>query len=268
MEKRGHQFWSGGGSTRSDRIRSDRGHLESENESPFADVTEKQIISDAIEWDVKNWSSALRFWRATTALDLPQSRALELGARNGGISMWLAKHGCDVTCSDLHGPTELARKLHQKYDVDRQIEYTSLDATKLTYDNEFDIVVFKSVLGNVATDATNAYGEMTETIRGIHRALRPKGELWFAENLEATGLHQFCRKAFVPWGTLWHYTTVSEMKELLSPFSRLQYITRGFVGAFGMSEFQRTILGELDALFFNRVLPESWKYIITGVATK
>jgi hypothetical protein len=45
-------------------------------------------LEDIIGWDIPNWSVALDYWRSHTKLDLPSSRALEIGSRFGGISLW------------------------------------------------------------------------------------------------------------------------------------------------------------------------------------
>src|ERR1043165_4321410 len=91
----------------------------------------RPLTSDIIEWDVSNWSVALDYWRQATSLELSNSQALELGARNGGLSLWLAANGCHVTCSDLHGPTPQARKLHRRYDVSHLITYEPIDAVNI-----------------------------------------------------------------------------------------------------------------------------------------
>lgn len=231
-------------------------------------IDKRRIINDAIEWDTANWSVALDFWQQQTSLRLSDCCALELGARNGGLSMWLALNGCHVTCSDLHGPTEMARKLHHRYEVENMVEYATVDATNMTYRDHFDLIVFKSVLGSVGWNASTDSNPIRDAISSIHRALKPGGELWFAENLIATRMHQLCRRCFVPWGSKWHYVSVPEMKDLLAPFSRVEYITAGFLGAFGLSEFQRRVLGFFDNTIFTHALPEEWNYIMIGSATK
>jgi hypothetical protein len=58
--------------------------------------------------------------------------------------------------------------------------------------------------------------------------------------------HRFFRRKFVKWGAT-RYISVAEMEGFLSSFSKVQYRTVGFAGAFGRSERQRNILGLLDA---------------------
>jgi hypothetical protein len=76
------------------------------------------------------------------------------------------------------------------------------------------------------------------------------------------------RRWFVEWGARWRYVSVAEMTDFLSVFSHFRYRTIGFAGAFGRDETQRNLLAILDQQLFNRITPESWRYIMAGVATK
>ena len=64
----------------------------------------RQIRSDIVQWDVATWKHALHFWTGgTPALD--SKTGLELGSRDGGLSLFLALKGCRVVCSD-HSPPD------------------------------------------------------------------------------------------------------------------------------------------------------------------
>jgi len=102
----------------------------------------------------------------------------------------------------------------------------------------------------------------------IHDALRPGGELWFAENIAGSPLHGFARRHFVPWGKSWRYPRIDEMLEFASMFSTVKYRTVGVLGAFGRTGRQRALLGRLDQAICDRLVPESWRYIMVGVAKK
>lgn len=219
-----------------------------------------------VEWDVRNWSAAPQFWMANTELDLRGTKALEIGSRHGGLSLWLAQQGAEVTCSDLEGPTARARAAHLAGGVAAHVRYAKLDALDLPFDGEFDLVMFKSVLGSLrASDQADA---QRTAILGMHRALRPGGELFFAENLVGSGLHRLLRRHFVPWADHWRYIAVEEMGEWLSPFSSVTYRTVGFSAALGRTERQRALLGTLDRALLDRLVPESWRYVMIGVARK
>lgn len=229
-------------------------------------LTVQPVIEDIIEWDVKNWGSSLDFWNQKTSLNLENGYALELGSRNGGISLWLATKGCRVVCSDLSGPTEHARTLHDSYGVSHLIEYNNIDATDIPYDdNSFEVVTFKSVLGGVGS-YNNKYAQK-KAIKEIHRVLKPGGELFFAENLAASPFHQVLRKKFVNWGDRWRYPTIYEMNEFMEDFSEVHHMTKGFMASFGRTESQRNLLASVDKVF-HRMIPEQWKYIMVGVAKK
>jgi len=222
--------------------------------------------ADFIEWDVRNWSAALDFWLAHTTQNISKCDALELGSRNGGLSLWMALQGARVVSSDVALPTETASRSHQARGVSHLIQYEAIDATRIPYTAKFDVVLFKSMLGAVGKFGGRA--GQAQAIKEMHKALKPGGELFFAENLVGSPLHQFLRRKFVRWGTSWRYVSVAEMEEFLSPFTKVQYRTLGFAGAFGRSELQRNVLAVFDTKALNYAIPERWRYIIVGVAKK
>jgi len=235
-----------------------------------ADLTGKAVlqsnIAEFVEWDVRNWSTALDFWLAHTTQTIRACSALELGSRNGGLSLWMALQGASIVSSDVELPTENAARLHRAKGVSQLIQYEAIDATRIPYASQFDVILFKSMLGAVGHSGGKA--GQARAISEIHKALKKGGELFFAENLVGCPLHQYFRRKFVKWGTTWRYVSIAEMEEFLSPFSRVQYRTVGFAGAFGRNERQRNILGLLDSKALNYAVPENWRYIIVGVAKK
>jgi SAM-dependent methyltransferase len=219
--------------------------------------------ADIIDWDIKNWSSAIPFWFANTALKLNQCKALEIGSHNGGLSLCLGLHGAQVVCSDLNGPTEKARQNHEKYGVSGRITYAAVSATEIPYaDSRFDLVVFKSVLGALGT-----YEKQERMMKEIHRVLRPAGEVWFADNLRASPLHMLARRTFVEWGHRWRYLYPRDVHALCQPFHQLISKNYGFFAAFGRSESQRRVLAAMDR-YIDKLMPSSWKYIVFGIARK
>src|SRR5215831_16425956 len=224
----------------------------------------KSKVANFIEWDVRNWSSALDFWLAHSTQNLSTCRALEIGTRNGGLSLWLALQGARVLATDIEPPTQAALRLHESHGISRYVQYESMDATRIPYKVEFDIVLFKSVLGAIGRLGDKP--AQAQAVKEMHNALKPGGELFFAENLVGSPLHQFFRKKFVRWGNTWRYVSVRDMQEFLTPFSKVQYSTLGFAGAFGRTELQHSCLGVLDRTIFQHTIPPTWKYIIVGVA--
>ena len=223
-------------------------------------------LRDVVEWDVRNWSRALLYWQSRTAIKLRGARALEIGARRGGLSLWLAAHGCDVVCSDVQEPGPEARQRHARFGVQDRVQYAALDVLRLPFEAEFDIVCFKSVLAAVGSGARSDL--QARAVAEIYRALKPTGEMWFAENLAASRLHRFGRQKFVPWGATCRYVTIGELEELLAPFDEVAYDTTGFLGAFGRSERQRDILGALDQALIAKLVPKRWRYVGFGIARK
>lgn len=226
---------------------------------------DKKIIEDIIEWDVVNWSKALDFWAKNTDLENQQYQCLELGGRRGGLSLWLAMKNNHVICSDISSPEEHASKLHTKHSYSGKIDYQAIDATNITYENHFDVVIFKSILGGISSN-NNDYLKK-QAISEIYKSLKPSGKLLFAENLEASFMHRFFRKRFVTWGGGWNYLKHTEIAALFESFENLEYQTIGFLGTFGRTERQRRILGIIDSII-KPIIPKKKRYIVFGMVTK
>jgi SAM-dependent methyltransferase len=229
-------------------------------------MSKTATVTDIIEWDIRNWSVALDFWRKHSAHHLSDCLALEVGSRNGGLSLWMALNGARVICSDLRGPAEAAILKHRAQGVSGLVQYESIDAMNIPYTDHFDVVLFKSVLGTVGRHGGKA--AQAKAVSEMHKALKPGGELFFAENLVASPLHMFFRRRCVEWGATWRYVSAAEMHEFLSPFAQVHWRTVGFAGAFGRSEMQRNLLGAVDRAFLDRLVPADWRYIVVGVARK
>ena len=68
-------------------------------------------------------------------------------------------------------------------------------------------------------------------------------------------------------GGEWNYLKINEIENDFVSFKNVQFITVGFLGAFGRNEKQRTILGKLDK-FFEHLVPKRKRYILIGIAKK
>lgn len=225
----------------------------------------QQTIQDIIQWDVQSWQKALRFWEDEVRFN-SDMQALELGGRQGGLSLWLALKGIQATCSDLEIVEETASILHEKYAVRNLVIYQDIDATNIPYEYHFDVIVFKSIIGGIGSN--DNLEAQREAFKQIHKALKPGGKLLFAENMVASPLHLFFRKRFVNWGNRWRYVSLDEMHDFLKVFSQVKFKTTGFMATFGRSESQRKFLSFFDRIFFNYLTPKSWRYIGYGVAVK
>ena len=220
------------------------------------------LKKDIIQWDVQNWGRSLEFW--SKHLDIkPESKALALGERDGGLTLWLAQQNYQVTSTDLKGVTPRARELHSRYGISSHIDYQMADITKLAYPSEsFDIVIFKSVLGALQTEHLQQ-----QALNEIYRVLKPGGQLLFAENLKGSAFHGWLRKRFVGWSHYWRYINIRETRQLCSAFTSLNLSTFGFLGVFGLNEGQRYFLAYFDKLLCP-LIPRNMHYLAYGVATK
>jgi len=226
---------------------------------------DKDQVEAIIQWDVQTWSRALNFWNQNLSLS-DSMTALELGGRSGGLSLWLAMNGVHTVCSDLENVEALARPLHEKYGVSDLITYRDIDATDIPYRDQFDLVVFKSIIGGIGRHGNREKAQRVFT--EIFQALKPGGVLFFAENLAASPLHSFVRKRFVKWGKAWTYWNKDDLEGFMSEFSSVRLHTTGFSAAFGRNEGQRRFLALLDRMLFNGLVPSSWHYMAYGYAVK
>ncbi len=228
----------------------------------MADERERGALHDIIQWDVRTWSRALPVWQRAIDAHRPTS-ALAIGEREGGLSLWLAKQGIQVLCTDLGPFPPSTRALHQKYGVPSLISYGQQDATHLDLpDASFDLVIFKSVIG-----ALGSKEKQTRAIAEMHRVLKPGGVLLFAENLAGTRMHAWLRRRFVNWQGYWRYLRITEDLDLFAPFDRIEVRTTGLLAGLGRTEGQRGLLARIDAVLC-AVTPRTWHTVLYGSCAK
>lgn len=223
-------------------------------------LSEKDILG----WDVYNWSGALKYWETLLNSDQPLE-CMELGANKGGLSLWLASKGHNVLCNDIRPVSEEVIKYHKEFNYKGRISYESFDAVDIPYQNKFDVIILKSVLGGVGRDGKDE--RIEQAIAQIHKALKPRGLFLFAENLKATKFHSFFRRNFVHWAKDWNYMKKKDFEKYLNIFSKTEIKTSGFLGAFGFNEGSKGFLGKMDSIGFNK-LNGNCHYIIYGHAIK
>ena len=227
---------------------------------------DKDIVKDIVEWDVHNWSRAIDFWSENNIFnnDLRGKKVLDIGGRNGGLSLYWSLKGAEVDCTDLsENGFEKARILHRKYGVERQISYYALDALNLHDEKKYDIITFKSVLGGIGYD--NNYANQHVAMRNIYRALKPGGFLVFAENLTGTFLHMWLRRN-IRHMRRWRYVKLEEVFQLTEQYRDVKYRTFGLLGG-----VMPGIMGNITSLIDSRCdafLADEWKYIASVVAQK
>lgn len=229
-------------------------------------------LKNILGWDTINWSQALQYWDKF----IPQEKisnltALELGSGfNGGASLWLALKGIRTTCSGYHrkyvGASDEAKIIHHRYGVKEFIEYKEVDAIRIPYKSKYDIICYKSMLGGIVRE--EGLDTAKKVIDGIYEALKPGGILLFAENTSSTTIHQMLRNKYGAGKNKWRYFAIGELIKLHDKFNSFEYQTYGFLGCFGLSEKQRSILGRIDQAIFSKIVPEKWNYILAGVAIK
>lgn len=219
-------------------------------------------LKDVLQWEVRSWSRALPLWQRYLPVQRP-ARALAIGEREGGLSLWLAHKGFEVTCTDLHPFPEATSGLHARYGVQDRITYAQADVLALPFpDASFEVAVFKSVIGALGTKDAQA-----QAVRELHRVLKPGGVLLFAENLSGSPVHRWLRRRFVAWDHYWRYLQLPADRDLFDPFFRVDLRSTGLLANLGRSECQRDLLARADGVIC-KVVPSAWHTVVYGVAEK
>ena len=178
-------------------------------------IYQKEIIT----WDIFNWARALNYLDTEKSKQFKNSRVLEIGADNGGLSFWAAVNGAFVVCSDLNGPSAIARENAQRFKL-KNIEFQELNALGLPYTNEFDFVLFKSVLGGIVR--SNDLLKLKRIMSEIHKVLKPGGECLFIENMDGFLLHSYMRRRYGAAKNFWYYPSLKDFFILSKPFKSMK----------------------------------------------
>ncbi len=227
------------------------------------------VIQDILQWDTGTWSHALALWEQCLPKRLVEKKGLELGASQGGLSLWLALKQADVICSDVTSPQEKSRTLHHKYGM-THIKYAAVDATHLPFpDESLDIICCKSVLGGIRKHKHT--DPKPKIMAEIYRVLKPGGWFLSADNLYASPLHHTLRSQGVSWARGWEYFHTDEIFALLSAFKTVHYTTAGLIALMGrtpkqrmfLSQWESTLQTKLDQSFW-----QQWHYMIATAAQK
>lgn len=222
--------------------------------------------ADVLGWDVRTWSPALERWEREVGEAPPRLRCLEVGAGPGGPTLWLASRGHEVVCTNLANTEGQAAPLHRRFGVQDRVEYRDIDLREgLPYRDEFDVVVFKSVLGGLGDDL----GFARDVIDEIRAALRPGGVLLFAENIRGGLVHRAARAlAYRVRGTSWRYPTLDELRGLVTRVGEADLAVGGVAAVLGPTERVRRVLAGADRAALDRLTPERWHYMAYGVARR
>ncbi len=219
---------------------------------------EEALYYDALGWDTENWSRGLKYLEKE--IELKDKKVLELGCGglNGGLSLWAACKGAkEIICSTYGNVINVTREIHRDYNIDF-IKYSDVNALDIPYENEFDLIMFKSMLGGIARE-NFSYNQLV--LKNCAKALKAGGLLIFAENLTSTYFHSFFRKKIKKM--TWHYYELNELENEIKKIEDLEIIKHkefGFIACFGINEKQRIMLGKLDSML-EKLCPDKWKYI-------
>ena len=222
-------------------------------------------MRDVAQWDTVGWTRAINAWKASESNG---QKALGLGEARGGLSLYFAMLGCEVICSDYQwinsDKKKAAEDLHKKYHVDDRITYQDIDATDIPFENEFDIIYFKSILGGIGRKGDSEL--ISWIFDQIYKALKPGGKLYYVENLRGTKLLQRFRSRFsTAYKNGWTYLDEDDLARLEGEFTPIERHTFGCLACIGPTETIRRILGRIDILL-EKIVKD--RYIISCVLQK
>ncbi len=213
-------------------------------------------------WDVFNWSRSLNIWKKHSNIEKGNLNCLEIGAGPGGISLWVASYDNNILCTEYDNNMQIARDLHKVFNA-QNIEYSNLDVLNIPFENHFDIIILKSVLGGLGNN-----NNIDLAIQQIHKSLKPEGYFLFAENLKGSMLLMWLRRRFSGCGTWWNYMDYKQFKQGISIFNEVNMKRMGVFGVLGRNEFQKAVIGASDMYLLELILPKNTFYIVAGVARK
>ena len=224
----------------------------------------KEIKNDILNWDVETWSEILPFWEnQLEKLDKSNSICIEIGSRDGGISLWMAMNGFQITCSDNYYDLDEAKRLHKKYKVEQKVFYKKVDLLNWNEKEKYDVIVMKSVLGALQTEE-----RIEKAIENIYDNLNENGILLFAENAKGSYFHRKLRRRFTDWGAIWFYFDERSLRKAFNPFQKVKYQFNGISGVFANRLKLSRIFSIFDKIVLNKIVPNQMKYMVYGYAKK
>jgi len=224
----------------------------------------KKELKDIIKWDVNTWSEILPYWEnQLRKLDKSNTNCIEIGAREGGISLWMARNGFKITCSDIYYDLENAKKLHNKYHVENNIIYKKVDVLNWKEKGKYDVIIMKSVLG-----ALQSEDRIRIALENIYNNLDENGIVLFAENASASFLHKQFRTKFTDWGKIWYYFDETSLKKMFKSFQILDFQFNGVSAVFANRLGLSKPFYKLDRYILNKIFPDKMKYMVYGYAKK
>ena len=144
-----------------------------------------------------------------------------------------------------------------------KVIFEIIDAQDIPYENHFDFVIFKSLLGGIGRNYL--FEKQIVVMEQIKKSLKKNGECLFIENMKGTILHQIYRDRYGAGKNKWNYPTLNNFRDLSKIFRRTQFCSFGLLGS-------NRVLGKLFRknfeINFDQIFPSSWHYIYAGIYQK
>ena len=176
-----------------------------------------------INWDKTNWTRALNFLDENKTADFKNKKVLELGGGEGSLSLWASNNGAKTICSDIIEPGSIV--LNNLYK--EKVIFEIIDAQDIPYENHFDFIIFKSLLGGIGR---NNLFEKQIIVWNKLKSLKKNGECLFIENMKGTIFHQIYRNRYGAGKNKWNYPSLNNFRDL-SKFLAAQSCSFGLLGS-------------------------------------
>ena len=97
------------------------------------------FMNDVFGWDVGTWSKAIPVWKECIEKN-SYKKGLEIGNAFGGGSLFLAKHGISMVCSNIHSPDKKTKQIHKRYTFNKKIVFIEWPENLQT-DRQEDVII-------------------------------------------------------------------------------------------------------------------------------
>lgn len=182
-----------------------------ENESEYEYLTSNKKFYSVVR-------SSRAFVNGWLLQRCPNRKVLDYCCGNGGVSLFLAKNGAEVTGIDISGESvKNAKENAIRENVEKNTCFLVMDAENLGFNKDsFDIIVCGGVLHHL--DIQRAYPELA-------RVLKPSGEIICGEPLAYNPIIQLYRKMTPHLRTEWekdHILTRSSIELAKKYFGKVE----------------------------------------------
>ena len=231
----------------------------------------KKLIDYTIVWNFGIWSRAIRYWgECLSGSDFSNMKVLEIGAnKRSAVSLVFADKGADCTLGYYPLPKDSPEHFLKNMDLelDGTVNVIPLNIFEMPFNEEFDIVCMKSVLGGISK--LNDCDNWSKGIDAAWEAVKPGGYLALAENVRGTFMHDYMRKNYRKNSKPWNYFSPNKYINKVQSLGKYKWKTFGFL-SFTDLGIKRlgTWLYAIDCILFEWFIPNNNRVVISLIVQK